>query len=42
MLTVEDHVTQARAFSEEMAVAKDKLVPDQDEVKASSDEKLPF
>jgi hypothetical protein len=42
MLTVGDHITQARAFSEEMAVAKDKLAPDQDEGKASSDEKLPF
>jgi len=42
MITVEDLVTQARAFSEEMAVAKDKLVPDQDEGKASLDEKLPF
>ena len=42
MLSVENHVTEARSFSEEMAVAKDKLVPDQDDVKTVSEEKIPF
>ena len=39
MLSTEDHVKEARSFSDEMAVAKDKLVPDQDE---KQDEKTPF
>jgi len=42
MLSVESHVNEARSFSEDMSVARDKLVPDMDEVKTSSNEKLPF
>ena len=42
MLSNESHVTEARSFSEEMAVAKDKLVPDQEEVKAATGDTTPF
>ncbi len=39
MLSIEAQVKEARSFSEEMALAKDKLVPDQEE---KTDEKTPF
>ena len=39
MLSDESQVREARSFSEEMALAKDKLVPDQEE---KTDEKTPF
>ena len=42
MLTVENHVSEARSFSDEMAVAKDKLMPDQEEVKTATEDKIPF
>ena len=42
MLSNESHVAEARSFSEEMAVAKDKLVPDQEEVKAATEDTTPF
>jgi hypothetical protein len=42
MLTMENHVSEARSFSEEMAKAKDKLMPDQEEVKTATEDKIPF
>ncbi len=42
MLSNESHVAEARSFSEEMAVAKDNLVLDQEEVKAATGDTTPF
>ena len=42
MLTMENHVSEARSFSDEMAKAKDKLMPDQEEVKSATEDKIPF
>jgi hypothetical protein len=39
MLSNEAQVREARSFSEEMALAKDKLVPDMEE---KQDDKTPF
>jgi hypothetical protein len=42
ILTLEHHVGEARAFSEEMSLAKDKLIPVQEESKEPSGEAIPF
>ena len=41
MLTEEAHVTEASAFSKDMSAAKEKLQPEMEEDKTSS-EKIPF
>jgi hypothetical protein len=42
ILTSEDHVREASSFSSEMNKSKDKLVPDQEETKETTDSETPF